>query len=141
MVTGTFADLCVADVACSISFYRDLLDLEVRVDHGWYAELGTPDRTLLAFVQRGHETVPPEAGGPPQGVLVSFEVDDADAVAARAAAVGAPVVVALATELGQHHLMVQDPDGTVVDVIEPVAFTAGDVRRLARLRRAGRTPP
>ena len=56
-------------------------------------------------------------------MLVSFEVDDADAVAARAAAVGAPVVAALATELGQHHLMVQDPDGTVVDVIEPVPLS------------------
>src|SRR4051794_13727872 len=140
MVTGSFADLCVADVACSIGFYRDLLDLELRVDHGWYAELGMADRTLLALVQRGHETVPAEAGGPPRGVLVSFEVDDADAVAARAAAIGALVVVALTTELGQHHLRGRPPAGAAADVTEPVPPTAGDVRRLARMRRAGRPP-
>jgi catechol 2,3-dioxygenase-like lactoylglutathione lyase family enzyme len=141
MVTGTFADLCVADVARSIAFYRELLDLEVRVDHGWYAELGTADRTLLAFVEGDHETVPSAAGGPPRGVLVSFEVDDVVAVAARAAALQAPVVVDLEAELGQHHFMVLDPEGAVVDVIEPVPFTTADVRRLARLRRAARRPP
>jgi len=44
----------VADVARSVEFYRTLLGLEVITDHGWYAELGTGDRTVIAFVERGH---------------------------------------------------------------------------------------
>ena len=138
MVTGAFADLCVADVGASIAFYCDLLGLTVRMDHGWYAELGTADRTLLALVQHGHETVPVGAGAPPRGVLVSFEVDDAAAVATRAAEMQAPSLLGLVRELGQRHFMVADPDGAVVDVIEPVPLTGPDLRRLAKLRRAAR---
>src|SRR3954464_6597150 len=118
MVTGSFTHVCVADVGRSIVFYRALLDLAVLVAPRWYAELGRDGRTLLALVERGHETVPAAAGGPPRGVLVSFEVDDAAAAARQARAMAAPVVVALETELGQHHFMVLDPDGAVVDVIE-----------------------
>jgi catechol 2,3-dioxygenase-like lactoylglutathione lyase family enzyme len=139
MVTGAFADLCVHDVGASVAFYRGLLNLQVVVDHGWYAELGMDGRTLLALVERGHETVPAAAGGPPRGVLVSFEVDDAAAAARQAQAMAAPVVVALETELGQHHFMVVDPDGAVVDVIERVPMTGRDQRRLVGFRRAMRS--
>ena len=136
MVLGSFADLCVQDVEKSVAFYRSLLQLEVLVDHGWYAELGVGAQTLIACVQSGHETVPAITATPPRGVLLSFEVDSADAVYANAAAVGCPVLVDLVTELGQRHFMVADPDGTVVDVIQRVALTGADLRRLARHRRA-----
>ena len=136
MVLGSFGDLCVQDVGRSVGFYRSLLRLDVMVDHGWYAELGVGARTLIAFVQSGHETVPPITATPPRGVLMSFEVDSADAVYANAVAVRCPVLVDLVTELGQRHFMVADPDGAVIDVIERVALADADLRRLARLRRA-----
>jgi catechol 2,3-dioxygenase-like lactoylglutathione lyase family enzyme len=139
MVTGSFADLCAADVDRSVAFYRALLDLDVLVDHGWYAELGVESQTFLALVERDHETIPAVSGAPPRGVLVSFEVDDADAAAQRAAQLAAPVLIELVTELGQHHFMVQDPDGAVVDVIERVPLSSVDVRRLVTLRRAMRS--
>ncbi len=132
---GAFVDLCVADVAASSAFYRSLLGLAVIVDHGWYVELGAGDRVALALVQAGHETVPAAAGHPPSGVLVSFEVEDASAAAEVARGMGCTPVVDLVTELGQRHFMVIDPDGAVVDVIERVAMTAVDLRRLARYRR------
>jgi len=137
MVLGSFPDLCVADVAASTAFYVALLDLEVLIDHGWYAELGAGGATLLAFVRRGHETVPSVTHVAPRGVLVSFEVDDAGAVARTAARLAIPVLVPLVTELGQCHLMVGDPDGAVVDVIERVPLAAADLRRLVGYRRAG----
>jgi hypothetical protein len=68
-------------------------------------------------------------------VLLSFVVDDAGEIAARVAQLGCPVVWPLTTELGQRHLMVADPDGAVIDVIEYVPLTAADRRRLAQLRR------
>ena len=135
MVTGSFPDLCVADVATSVGWYRALLDLEVVVDHGWYAELGSGGRTVVAFVRSGHETVPSRAGRRPGGLLVSFEVDDAPAVAARAVALGFDIAVELTVELGQRHLMIVDPDGAVVDIIERVPFERRDLARLAALRR------
>ena len=136
MVLGSFADLSVQDVGSSIAFYRSLLDLDVLIDHGWYAELGAGGQALIAFVQSGHETVPEVTATRPRGVLVSFEVDDADAAYASAATLRCPVLVELVAELGQRHFMVADPDGVVVDVIERVALTAADLRRLARYRRA-----
>jgi catechol 2,3-dioxygenase-like lactoylglutathione lyase family enzyme len=135
MVTGSFPDVCVDDVTASVDWYRALLDLDVVVDHGWYAELGVAGATLVAFVKSGHETVPPRAGRRPGGVLVSFEVDDATTVAARADALGLDVAVRLTVELGQRHLMVVDPDGVVVDIIERVPLERHDLARLAVLRR------
>ena len=135
MVTGSFPDLCVRDVSASVAWYRALLDLEVVIDQGWYAELGAGEKTVVAFVLSGHETVPPAAGREPGGILVSFEVDDATSVAARAEARGLEIVVELAVELGQRHLMIVDPDGAVVDVIERVPLQRDDRVRLAMLRR------
>ena len=132
---SSFPDVCVRDVAASVDFYRALLDLEVLIDFGWYAEMGVDGRTMIAFVQGGHETVPAAAGGAPAGVLLSFVVDDVAATADRVEQVACPVVWPLTTELGQRHLMVTDPDGAVVDVIEHVPLTAADRRRLVELRR------
>lgn len=135
MVIASFPDLCVADVEASVGWYTSFLDLEVVADQGWYAELGVGSRTLIALVESGHETVPSRAGRRPGGLLVSFEVDDAPAVAARADALGLEVVVELTVELGQRHIMVVDPDGAIVDVIERVPFERSDLARLAVLRR------
>jgi predicted enzyme related to lactoylglutathione lyase len=134
MVLGSFADLCVRDVGSSIRFYRSLLDLDVLIDHGWYAELGAGGQTLIAFVQSGHETVPAIAGPAPSGVVVTFEVDDVDAAYAKAVALPNPVVVDPVNELGQRHFMITDPDGAVVDVIRRAPLTNTDLRRLARYR-------
>ena len=112
-----------------------MLDLEVVVDYGWYAELGVGERTLIAFVQQGHETVPAAMTMPPAGVLLSFVVDDVDQIAGRATELAHQIVWPLTTELGQRHLMIADPDGAVVDVIQHVALTAVDRRRLVQLRR------
>jgi hypothetical protein len=138
MVIGSFPDVCVASVADSVRFYLALLELDVIVDQGWYAELGTGTVPRVAFVEASHETVPAAVGGPPRGVLLSFEVDDAGVAARAAARIGCPIAAALVSELGQRHLMVIDPDGAVVDIIERVPLTATDHRRLVRLRAASR---
>ncbi|HUP76599.1 MAG TPA: MerR family transcriptional regulator [Acidimicrobiales bacterium] len=48
------------DVVRSIVFYRLLLGLDVCVDVGWYAEVaaGVENTAMVAFVQRGHASVP-----------------------------------------------------------------------------------
>jgi len=113
-----------------------LLGLDVITDHGWYAELGADDRTMIAFVQRGHETTPAVASTDPRGVLLSFEVDDVGPVYDVAKRLGCEMLIDLAAELGQHHFMISDPDGAVVDVIQRIELTTADMRRLVRYRRA-----
>lgn len=138
VITNAFADLCVSDVERSVAFYRRLLGLGVVADQEWYVELGVAGRVLLALVQSGHATVPACAGHPARGVLVSFEVDDLEPVAAAAHELGCALLVPPTRELGQFHCMVSDPDGTVVDVIERIAFDRADRARLAAYRRAHR---
>jgi catechol 2,3-dioxygenase-like lactoylglutathione lyase family enzyme len=139
VVLDSFVDICVADVKTSVAFYTSLLHLDVIVDQGWYAELGVAGQTLIAFVESGHETTPAITHTPPRGVLVSFEVDDAAPVYAEASRLGCVVLIELARELGQRHFMVADPDGATVDVIERIAPTAADLRRIAHYRRAVRS--
>src|SRR4051812_12005206 len=111
MVISSFPDVAVRDVGASVDFYRGLLGLAVIVDHGWYAELGVGGTRMIAFVQRGHETTPAAMNAPPAGVLLSFVVRDAGEVATDVERLGCPVVWPLASELGQRHLMIADPDG------------------------------
>lgn len=134
-----FPDLIVDDVAAGVGFYRRLLGLEVVTDHGWYAELGdSAGLVLVAFVERGHETLPYGGDRCAQGILASFEVDEVEPYWATALAGGMSIVHPLTEELGQRHFMVLDPHGVVVDVIQRVRVSRADVRRLAALRRLHR---
>jgi len=136
VVLGSFADVCVADVGRSVEFYRQLLGFDVITDLGWYAELGADGHALIAFVERGHETIPEVASTSPRGVILSFEVDDVAPAYEAANRLGCEIVIELAAELGQHHFMISDPDGAVVDVIQRIPMTSADLRRLVRYRRA-----
>ena len=69
-------------------------------------------------------------------MLLSFEVDAVGPVYEVAQQMGCEVLIDLAAELGQHHFIISDPDGAVVDIIERIALTTSDMRRLVRYRRA-----
>ena len=122
------------DPAASARFYEQLLGLRAVFTADWYVQLQHPDNASvqMAFIQRRHETVPPEYQQAPAGILVTMECDDVDAVHERATAAGLPIAQELRDEaFGQRHFMTVDPDGVLVDVvqmIEPAAeFAEGYV--------------
>jgi catechol 2,3-dioxygenase-like lactoylglutathione lyase family enzyme len=130
--------LCVDDVDEAVAFYRALLELSVAADVGWYVELGEP-RVTVAFVERGHPTVPDGCDRRRGGVLVSVVVDDVDAVWSRAERLAVPVALACRDEaFGQRHFMAIDPDGFVVDVIERIPPSLAFRRDLVAGRRRHR---
>jgi catechol 2,3-dioxygenase-like lactoylglutathione lyase family enzyme len=136
-----FPCLCVDDLVRSIVFYHALLDLEVTVDVGWYAEVagGGDCAATVAFVERGHPSVPPGFDADRGGVLVSVVVDDASAVNARAETLHVDIVQELRDEeFGQRHFMVVDPDGFLVDVIEAITPSVEFRRQLVVGRRRWR---
>jgi catechol 2,3-dioxygenase-like lactoylglutathione lyase family enzyme len=113
--------ICARDVAASRDFYTALLQLDVVFDSDWYAQLQDPSfaPVQLGLVIRGHATVPDGFAQAPAGVLVTVEVDDADAVHERALAAGLPIPLPLRDEdFGQRHFMTVDPDGLLVDVVQ-----------------------
>jgi catechol 2,3-dioxygenase-like lactoylglutathione lyase family enzyme len=133
--------LCVDDVERSVAFYSSLVALEVSADVGWYVELarpGAPD-ALLALVERGHPSVPAGFDAVRGGVLVSVIVDDVDRVVGRIGGLGCPVAQDCRDEeFGQRHVMVVDPDGFLVDVIQPIPPSVAFRRALVAGRRRRR---
>lgn len=113
--------LIVGDVASSKRFYAELLGFEVAFDIGWFASLRHASGATLDLWKRDHDSVPAALRRPTGGVVLAFVVADAVAEAARLTAAG----VALAKPLvdnpwGQRNFMVEDPDGTIIDVLQPI---------------------
>jgi catechol 2,3-dioxygenase-like lactoylglutathione lyase family enzyme len=141
MIHGVYPVLCCRDLNRSRDFYCRLLDLEVIFECGWYTALayGGGEHQQLGLVLPDHPSVPEPFGVEPAGVLVSFEVDDVDAVHDRAAAADLEIAFSLRDEeFGQRHFMTVDPDDLLVDVIEVMPPTVGFLREVARWRRAHR---
>lgn len=116
-----FPDICSASPAVSRDFYVSLFGFRVAFEIDWYVQLQSPEdpNLQLAFVQRGHDSVPAGFGGPPHGVLVTIETKDVDALHERARELGCEIVYALRDEAwGQRHFMTKDPDGLLVDVVQ-----------------------
>ena len=117
-----FPDIVSDDVAASRDFYVALLGFRVAFEVDWYVQLQSPadPNVQLAFVQRGHDSVPAGFGEAlPRGVLVTVETKDVDAVHERARALGVEVVYPLRDEVwGQRHFMAKDPNGLLVDVVQ-----------------------
>ena len=73
---------------------------------------------LIAF---DHETIPPQGRHPTANLILSFEVEDTAADAARFEQAGVTVVQPLRDEVfGQRHFIAVDPNGILLDVITPI---------------------
>lgn len=126
-MNALFPDLPSARLPESRDFYAALLGMEVAFESDWYLLLHDPrrPRLQLAFVAHDHESVPAAFREPARGVLVTAEVDDVDAVHARAREMGAQIAQELRDEeFGQRHFMAVDPNGLLVDVYQPIPFSA-----------------
>jgi len=97
----------------SRAFYEDVIGLELRMDMGWIATFVSPaNETAQVTVMSADVSAPVTPN-------VSIEVDDVDAVHARAAASGYEIVYALADEpWGVRRFFVRDPNGTIVNVMQ-----------------------
>ncbi|MGP1394805.1 MAG: VOC family protein [Inquilinaceae bacterium] len=119
----------VRDVAVSKAFYRDVLGLAVREDHGafvlfegGFAIHGAAE--LTDTVWKGDRRV---ADGPlgRDNLLLYFEEGDIDAAFARIAGRVALIHAVERQAWGQRVFRFYDPDGHVIDVGEPMAGGAG----------------
>lgn len=108
------ADLEVAaDPAELAAFYRALFDLDVLMDQGWIVTLGSDE---LARVQ---VSLAAEGGSGAPVPALSIEVDDLDAVHARAVADGVEIAYPLTEEpWGVRRFFLRDPAGRLVNVLQ-----------------------
>lgn len=98
------------------SFYAELFELKTVMDQGWVVTLSSGESMLaqLSIVCEGGfgSAVSPD---------LSIEVDDVDAVHAKAQAMGCEIVYALQDEpWGVRRFFVHDPAGTLINVLSHI---------------------
>ncbi|MBC8100174.1 MAG: VOC family protein [Armatimonadetes bacterium] len=110
-------------IAATRDFYVQHFGFQIVFEADWYVSLKSEDGHYeLAVVAYQHETVVAAYQQPVQGLLLNFEVDDADTEYDRLInTAGLPLRRALITEdFGQRHFTTSDPNGVLIDVIQVV---------------------
>jgi catechol 2,3-dioxygenase-like lactoylglutathione lyase family enzyme len=106
------ANVRAADPAAVAGFYRDLLGLEVLMDMGWIATVGSDETAIVqmsAMSQGGSGTPVP---------ALSIEVDDLDEALRRMGEAGVVIEYGPVDEpWGVRRFFVRDPAGTLVNIL------------------------
>ncbi len=106
------ANIETADPLAAKVFYQDILGLDILMDHGWIATLGSNQSmpVQVSFASEGG------SGTPVPGL--SIEVDDVDEVFAAMSSSAFEVIYGPADEAwGVRRFYVRDPFGTVVNIL------------------------
>lgn len=122
-----FNVLC-SDLAESVRFYRDLLDLDTFYENDWYVVLtprGEP-AIQIALIDQDSQFTPRHAWGMHEGTYLTLVVENVYATMERAKALGAEIVAdPVALDYGQTRGLIQDPNGMVLDISTPTERLAG----------------
>lgn len=124
--TNYYPVVITPEVAKTAAFYTEHLGFKPSFEADWYVHLqSVEDPSInLAILQEGHPTIPESDAGAP-GLILNFEVEDVDAVFARAQREDWIILKPLCDEaFGQRHFIARDPSGTMVDVITPIPPSA-----------------
>jgi catechol 2,3-dioxygenase-like lactoylglutathione lyase family enzyme len=120
--------ICAEDVAGTPGFYREHFGFSPVFESDWYVSLrqGPEQGYELAILDPRHQSIPDGLRVPTRGLILNFEVADAYAEHQRLVVEnGLTVVLSLTSEaFGQRHFIVIDPNGILIDVIEPIAPSA-----------------
>ncbi len=106
------ANIATTNVDAARSFYAELLNLNVVMDHGWILTMQGEDAAppQISFATEGGSGTPvPD---------LSIEVDDLDAVHRRAIAAGHEIVYGPTTEpWGVRRFYLRDPIGRLLNIL------------------------
>ncbi|HRE27560.1 MAG TPA: VOC family protein [Anaerolineales bacterium] len=120
-INSFYPVLLTNQIGATRDFYVRYFGFQVTFEADWYVSLRSADgRFELACVTIDHETVLTESRHPVQGLILNFEVDDADALFRQLIETdGLPLKRKLVSEdFGQRHFITADPNGVLVDVIQ-----------------------
>lgn len=115
-------NICSDDLIRSKDFYVELLGFNVKYDSDWYVQLCSPKDSEIEYgiIQRNHELVPKEYQNTPNGMYVTFVVEDVDATYAKAIDMNIPIIQEPRNEFyGQRRFLIKDPDGCLIDICSP----------------------
>lgn len=114
-VKRIIASMATSDPALADGFYRDILGLELAMDHGWIRTYASPQdmKVQVSFAAEGGSATPvPD---------LSVEVDDLDEVLRRVHRAGMALEYGPADEpWGVRRFYVRDPFGRLVNILRHV---------------------
>lgn len=106
------ANIAAPDLDSVRDFYTDLFGLSIVMDLGWIATLASSGQAEVQI------SIANEGGSGTAVPDLSIEVDDVDAVHAKAVALGVEVVYPLTDEpWGVRRFYVCDPTGKLINVL------------------------
>jgi predicted enzyme related to lactoylglutathione lyase len=115
-------NICSNNLSESKRFYVDLLGFKVKYDSDWYVQLCASDNSELelGIIQRDHALVPKENQQLPNGIYITFVVEDVNTTYEKAIALNLPIVQEPKNEFyGQRRFLVKDPNGCLIDICSP----------------------
>lgn len=120
-LTSFYPVICTDKVAESRDFYVRLFGFEVTFEADWYVSLRRGPYEL-ALLDHTHPTLPESYRDRAAGLLLNFEVGDADAEWERLVEGEGlkPELPLRSEDFGQRHFIVSDPGGVLIDVIQPI---------------------
>jgi catechol 2,3-dioxygenase-like lactoylglutathione lyase family enzyme len=96
----------------SRKFYTEFLGFDVAMDMGWVLTFVSPTNPTaqITVVQKKKEATPQ--------ANISIEVDDVNALHAKAVALGLPIVYPMTDEpWGVRRFFIADPNGVIINVL------------------------
>lgn len=120
-LTSFYPVICTDRVAESRDFYVRLFGFEVTFEADWYVSLRRGPYEL-ALLDHTHPTLPESYRDRAAGLLLNFEVGDADAEWERLVEGEGlkPELPLRSEDFGQRHFIVTGPGGVLIDVIQPI---------------------
>lgn len=121
-INRLLTNICSDNLTASKNFYTKLFNFKVDYDSDWFVHLISKNKNLeLGLIDRTSEIVPNAYRSAPNGFYITFVVDNADELFETAKSAGFEILEEpSATFYGQRRLLLQDPDGTLVDVSSPI---------------------
>ncbi len=115
-------NICSDKLAETKFFYTKLFDFNVDYDSDWFIHLVSKDKNLeLGIIDRSNDLVPIEFQNSPQGVYITFVVENADELFAIAESEKFEIISRpMDTVYGQRRLLLKDPNGLLVDISSPI---------------------
>src|SRR5262245_45589784 len=115
-------------LAAARDFYVHQLHFRIVFEDEWYVHLHAPriDGGVpleLAFMSPDLHSLPfpLRSAFNGQGMIVTIEVEDVDALYEKLCRIGSEMIVELQDEpWGQRHFLLRDPSGTMLDVVKPI---------------------
>jgi lactoylglutathione lyase len=111
--------LLVEDAPKLISFYRDVLELEVKQESEDWIELSTKEgSTVLALYRKRDKKKPSNGFNNGRNMLIGFNISDLDSVCKELEKRGVNFFKKPTEESFGKHAIIEDPEGNLISIAE-----------------------